>query len=186
LQVRASYLVDHCLEPTLKRFTLAATDSTLADRKWLESLMMILADKPAHTWADDDRAAFELKLSDLAKQFKRLEALQKDMAATQQEGFMAYRLTLTQSDGNELNQMLWIDQDQESQLDELVEGILAQPAVQSALRQNRQLGQGLIAKLAQQFLQSETPDEIGQARRGKSGRGKSGRGKPGKQKQAGE
>lgn len=160
LRVRASYLVDRCLEPMLKRFTLAATDITLADTEWLESLMMILADKPAHAWSDDDRAAFELKLNDVAQQFKRLEALQKDIAATHHEGFEAYRLTLTKADGHELNQVVWIDQTQEDQLNRLVDEILDKPT----LRNDAKLRQALIAKLAREVLQVETSDDLKEAR----------------------
>ncbi|MFM7426319.1 MAG: hypothetical protein ACKO7W_15220 [Elainella sp.] len=151
LRVRASYLVDRCLEPLLKRFTLAATDSSLTDTEWLESLMMILADKPAHTWSDDDRAGFELRLNDVARQFQRLEALQTEMAATHQEGFEAYRLTLTEADGHELNRVVWVDQNQEEFLDRLVDEILNQPS----LRNDPKLRQALLAKLAKEELQTE-------------------------------
>jgi hypothetical protein len=166
LRVRASYLVDRCLEPMLKRFTLAATDNLLADTEWLESLMMILVDKPAHTWSDDDRAAFELKLNDVAQQFKRLEALQKDMAATSQEGFEAYRLTLTEADGHELNRVVWIDQDQEEHLNRLVDEILDKPT----LRNDSKMRQALIARLAKEVLQVEAQDEMKAARKRQSKR----------------
>ncbi|WP_052349722.1 hypothetical protein [Picosynechococcus sp. NKBG042902] len=52
LQVRCRYLVNQCIEPTLKRFMKAVLDSEVSDRQWLESLVMIIADKPAESWTD--------------------------------------------------------------------------------------------------------------------------------------
>lgn len=52
LQVRCRYLVGQCIEPTLKRFMLAVLDAAVGDRQWLESLVMIVADKPAESWTD--------------------------------------------------------------------------------------------------------------------------------------
>ncbi|QCS48139.1 hypothetical protein FEK30_01080 (plasmid) [Picosynechococcus sp. PCC 11901] len=54
LQVRCRYLVNQCIEPTLKRFMKAVLDSEVGDRQWLESLVMIVADKPAESWTDQD------------------------------------------------------------------------------------------------------------------------------------
>lgn len=162
LRVRASYLVERCLESVMKRFTLAATDETLADTAWLESLMMILADKPAHTWSDDDCAAFELKLNDVAQQFKRMEALQKDVAATGKVGFEAYRLVLTEADGHEVNQVLWVDKAEQEALDREVDEILDNPR----LRNNPKLRQALMVGLAKEKLREAKPeDEIKVARR---------------------
>ncbi|MEA5507009.1 hypothetical protein VB735_28725 [Halotia wernerae UHCC 0503] len=52
------------------------------------------ADKSAESWIDDDAIAFEMKLADLVRRFKNLEALQKEVAANG-EGFEARRITLT-------------------------------------------------------------------------------------------
>lgn len=71
-----------CLEPSLRRFTLAATDDTARSREWLEALVMIIADKPAESWTDEDVTGFEIKLSDIVRRFKNLEALQKEVAAS--------------------------------------------------------------------------------------------------------
>ena len=168
LRVRASYLVERCLEPTLRRFTLSATDDLLSDTAWLESLLMILADKPAHSWSDADRSAFELRLNDLARQFKRLEALQKDTAATSKEGFEAYRLTLTEADGHEQNQVLWVDDAQKDEASRLVDKILDEPT----LRNNPTLRQAVLARLAKEVLQVEAVDEIKAVRSKVGKRGK--------------
>jgi len=68
--------VGQCLEPSLRRFTLAATDDTARAREWLEALVMIVADKPAESWTEMLQV-LRLSSSDIARRFKNLEALQK-------------------------------------------------------------------------------------------------------------
>ncbi len=111
LRVRASYLVGQCLEPSLKRFLLAAVDEVATDSDWLAALVMVVADKPAESWTDADAMRFELTLSDLARRFKNLEALQAANAA-QSSGFEAKRITVTRPDGSEVTRMVWIDREQ--------------------------------------------------------------------------
>jgi hypothetical protein len=41
----------------LKRFIRAASDESKSDSQWLETLVMIVADKPAESWTDDDAIA---------------------------------------------------------------------------------------------------------------------------------
>ena len=100
LRVRANYLVDKCIEPTLRRFVCAAIDEKAEDKEWLEALVMIVADKPAESWADKDVTRFEIELADLVRRFQNLEALQKE-ATAKGEGFEARRITVTHSDGQE-------------------------------------------------------------------------------------
>lgn len=100
LRVRASYLVGQCVERTLKSFVLAAMDEKKTDSEWMEALLVIVADKSAESWIDEDFTGFEIKLSDLARRFKNLEALQKEVA-TKGEGFEARKVTVTRPDGQE-------------------------------------------------------------------------------------
>jgi hypothetical protein len=72
LRVRANYLVEKCVEPTLRRFTKAAIDEKAEDKEWLEALVMIVADKPAESWTDRDVTKFEIELADLVRRFQNL------------------------------------------------------------------------------------------------------------------
>ncbi len=146
LQFRAKYLLGNCLEANLNRFVRAAADETVSDRTWLESLLMIVADKPAEAWTDQDVTAFELNLSDLARRFKNLEALQKDVAAQSRGGFEARRLTVTRPDGSEIHRMVWMDQEQQQRLDPLIERVLAECS-------DPQLQQALLTLLSERVLE---------------------------------
>ncbi|MEI6064545.1 MAG: hypothetical protein WCQ26_08130, partial [Pseudanabaena sp. ELA748] len=150
LQVRASYLVESCLERTLRRFVLAAADETADDQRWLESLLMIVVDKPAESWTDADMTSFEPKLSDLARRFINLEALQKGMVASKNQGFDARRITIARPDGQEVHRLVWLDREDSDRLEPLVEKILSE----EGMRGSDRLQQALIAKLAERVLRN--------------------------------
>ena len=152
LRMRASYLTDNCSERLLKRFVLAAADETVDDRQWLESLLMIIADKPAESWTDTDVRSFEPKLTDLARRFMNLESLHKEMATSKSQakgkGFDARRITIARPDGQEVHQLIWLDPKDSDRLEVLVEKILSEESVQGSNR----LKQALIAKLAERVM----------------------------------
>ncbi len=153
LRVRANYLAGKCIESSLKRFIRAASDETTSDSQWLEALVMIVADKPAESWTDDDATAFEMKLADLVRRFKNLEALQKEVAA-KGEGFEARRITMTRPDGQEINRMLWVDHGRESQVEQIVDEFLAK------LPDDQQLRQAILAKLSERILNADLPETV--------------------------
>ncbi|UKO97399.1 hypothetical protein [Nostoc sp. UHCC 0870] len=155
LRVRANYLAGKCIEPLLKRFIRAASDETKSDAQWLEALVMIVADKPAESWTDDDATAFEMKLADLVRRFKNLEALQKEVAA-KGEGFEARRITMTRPDGQEIHQMVWVDHGRESQVEKIVDKILAE------LPDEQQLRQAILARLSERILNADLPETVTQ------------------------
>ena len=147
LQVQAIPMVGRCIEPMLKRFILAAVDETAADQAWLEALVMIVADKPPRSWTDEDVTRFEVNLGDLVRRFRSLEALHKEVEA-RGTGFMAKRLTITEQDGHEVNQVIWIDADKEGLLDQAVDKALALPELQG----DAKLCQAFVAKLSERLF----------------------------------
>ena len=100
LRVRAQYLKDNSIERQMRSFLFAAINDTADERDWLEALLMVVADKPAVSWTDDDVTRFEVRLGDLARRFIHLEAIKKE-AYQQPAGFEARRITVTQPDGYE-------------------------------------------------------------------------------------
>lgn len=157
LRVRANYLVGQCIEPTLRRFTGAATDGTVSDRQWLEALVMVVADKPAQSWTDEDATRFEIQLSDLARRFKNLEALQKEVA-TQSKGFEARRITITCPDGRETHRMVWVEHERTEEVEHCVDQILQNPI----LRDNPRLQHAVAAKLTERVLNSTSEENLAQ------------------------
>lgn len=147
LRVRSSYLIDQCIEPTLKRFLLAAVETHTNDKEWLEALLMVIADKPPESWIDESLIAFEVKLSDVSRRFINLEALRADKTSIS-EGFEARRITVTRSDGTDINQVVWIDNERKTQVENIVENILEK----YGLLKDSKLQLAVIARLAEKIL----------------------------------
>ncbi|MEL7314606.1 MAG: hypothetical protein AAFN08_06605 [Cyanobacteria bacterium J06559_3] len=126
LQFRASRLLGNCVEASLNRFARAAADEGKGDRPWLEAVVMVIADKPAESWMDEDVTRFELNLSDLSRRFKNLEALQASVKATSKGGFEARRVTVTRPDGTEINTMVWADHEHYAKVDPDIDQIFQQ------------------------------------------------------------
>ena len=146
LQLRARKL--ECVEPLLKRFLLAAVEETKSDKEWLEALVMVVADKPPKSWSDEDATGFEVKLSDIARRFENLEALQGEVATSEGVGVAARRITVARPDGRETHRMVWVDAKLEGEVEELVAEILNKPGV----RDNVRLQQALVARLTEEVL----------------------------------
>lgn len=147
LATRARVLIGRCVESSLKRFLLAAVDEQKSDQQWLESVVMIIADKPPRSLTDGDVTQFEMTLSDLVRRFKNLESLQKDVDAQSSE-FTAKRITVTESDGREVHQVVWLDREPNQQLQALVQKTLEL----EELKDNPKLQRAFIAKLSEQVF----------------------------------
>lgn len=118
LRSRASYLQGRSIEPILSRFIFAATDDSSDEQRWLQSMAMVIADKPSESWTDADADAFELKLSDVARRFKHLEAIIRDNAAMWSSRAEARRLSVTRTDGTEFFDVAWIDEHERATLED--------------------------------------------------------------------
>lgn len=146
LRVRGSYLQDKCVERILRRFTQAICDETKTDSQWLEAITMIIADKPVESWTDKDVTGFEIKLAEIARKFANLEAIQQEVKVSDNQGLSARRITVTRADGEESNRMIWIDNQRESEAEQIVNDFLAK------LPDDKQLRETILAKLTERIL----------------------------------
>ena len=110
---------------------------------------MIVADKPAESWIDQDVTRFEIELADLVRKFQNLEALQKETTA-KGEGFEARRITVTHADGQETHRVVWVDNEQEKQVEQLVEEVM------NVLPTDPQLQQAVLTKLTERILNADS------------------------------
>ena len=75
LAERAETIGDWVADPALKSFVGRVADQNLDDLLWLESIVALLTNKPPSGWRDDDRAKFELALTNMARLFGHIERL---------------------------------------------------------------------------------------------------------------
>jgi hypothetical protein len=124
LRIRAQYLVGNVIDPASQSIVVAAINDTASDRDWLEALIMVIADRPADTWTDDDALAFEIRVADVARRFGNLWALVQEAAAVGRDGFDARRVTITRGDGREEHRLVWIEHHSRETIDRIVQEVL--------------------------------------------------------------
>ncbi|HMX25070.1 MAG TPA: hypothetical protein PLD20_18230 [Blastocatellia bacterium] len=119
LASRADELAGGVSEPSLKSFCLRLRDAELPVTEWLESVGSLLSGNPPSKWTDADEGRFNLELSALASRFKRVESLNFDASSKRKGVQAAVRVAITKPDGVELNQVVYLNQNEEMVVAEL-------------------------------------------------------------------
>ena len=109
LHGQAVNLMDSILQPKLKTFSYALSRETLDDRAWLENVAMVVCDGvPPRMWTDEHEAKFQLQVTELGANFRRLQALLYDRLATSKNGYESRRITVTWPNGKEISESVAI------------------------------------------------------------------------------
>jgi hypothetical protein len=125
LRERASGLADTLLEPRLRSFVLLACNDDLDNDAWLEAVVNNIAGRPAAGWRDQDTERFEAELHGIGGAFRRYQTLHYEaLARNNQAGFDAHRVTITAPDGTEYSDVVWVDDEARTQLQDTVERAL--------------------------------------------------------------
>jgi hypothetical protein len=141
------------IELNLKRFIQALMNRDLEDRAWLEAVSMVIADKPVESWSDRDSLAFEIKLGEIAKRFKNVEAL-IELTPDVNKGFEARKVTITHQDGREFSEVLWIDKDEKNKIHAETREIK-----DKHFTDNDKMNKALLAALIETVLSSAEEEE---------------------------
>jgi hypothetical protein len=75
LIARAELLRGVASDPTLRAFIARATEKSLKDMEWVESIASLLGERPPSTWKDQDRGTFEVAIAKVSRLFTHLELL---------------------------------------------------------------------------------------------------------------
>lgn len=106
---RASQLSLAVTEPALRAFAVRLADKQLNDTQWVESVANLLSKKSPERWSDADEAEFHHQLELSAGRFRRVEAA-LFRGATHKLNGHACQISLTKTDGTEVNDMIrWDD-----------------------------------------------------------------------------
>lgn len=136
------------LDRRLNAFVVAIRDGHADDLAWLEAVLSLVAAVPAARWKPDDAARYLAALPGLGDQLRRLLALHADAAAAGMNGFDAHRVTLTRPDGQEHNQVVWVDHSNRPHLEQILDVALGD--ARSLLAERGE--QALLALLAGRVL----------------------------------
>lgn len=124
LYLRARHLAGRVIDPRMNALVTAMLNESASDREWLEAITMIIADKPAMAWTDDDELAFELRLSDAARRFGHLWSLAYESQANGHDSIEARRLSITFGDGREEHCVVWIEPTARDTIRHIVEDVV--------------------------------------------------------------
>lgn len=101
-----------------KAFCLRLADEYLSEEDWLESIGSLVVEKPPSKWEDDDEEAFRENLEQYVQKFLRIEST---VFATKEHptAGQAIRIGLTRSDGSEVQQVLYVSDEEKEELERL-------------------------------------------------------------------
>lgn len=158
LTERARLLDGHILDPGVRAFASAVSSALDDDDAWTEYVAMTVSGVPPRAWNDDDRARFFATVRDVGGTFRRLEALNHEKLAIDDEdsaGFDAVRITLTRPGGRESARVVWVDDTRRAALSPVLERALASASeVTGAPVSAREL---LLALLAEEVDREVVP-----------------------------
>lgn len=137
------------IELNLKRFIQAAINADLDDKAWLESLLMVISDKPVASWDDKDVTAFEIRLGEIIRRFKNIEAI-IDLGVEAGKGFEAKKVTITHHDGKEFNEVLWIEPSEKEKIATIAKDIKAKH-----FHENDRINKALLTAIIEEVLDSK-------------------------------
>jgi len=149
LAKRAEAIAIKISEPRLKAFCLRLMDAALPQNEWLEALGSFVCSKIPASWIDIDEHRFEMEMNQLCTWFRRIEAtLFKENG--HDNGDSAIRIAVTQSNGKEVNRVLYVTPEEEEEI------MRIQAEIMKFLMYNRRAG--LIAT-SRAFLQMLSQEE---------------------------
>ncbi|MGW9263163.1 hypothetical protein [Gordonia terrae] len=163
---RATELHGRVLEQRLKGFV-GALSRDLAPKAWLENVAMVVAEGHApRTWTDDIAARFPLSVAELGGAMRRTEALLYDSRARANDttGFQAARVTLTQADGKEWNELLAISDEDRALIEGDFEATITR--LTSKFGSRAAACRMLMARLAIDELASTPSDQVTELSKG--------------------
>lgn len=135
-------------EPSLKAFCFRLADTSLSESAWVESLGSLLRGKPPSKWNDADLESFKEEIKRFARQFQRVEAMAFDVI--KDKGCSAIRIAVTQPDGVEVDQVLHVGIEEETQVAEievLIDDILQRTSRVGLVATTRALSKALSAAM---------------------------------------
>jgi hypothetical protein len=84
LRLQAEDVFTHSVEPRLRGFSHNLADDMLEDSSWAESVSTMIIGKVPKAWTDNDRARFDVSLSELARSFRQTLVLVRERQVQRQ------------------------------------------------------------------------------------------------------
>jgi hypothetical protein len=140
-------------------------DIQLEHRAWLEALLMVITDKPVSSWNDNDVLIFEIKLSEIARRFKNIEAI-IELKSEENEGFEARKITVTYPTGKEINEVVWLDCQDQEEVKHIANKIFDGEMINNSDKINKAILAAIIERVFGKEVQIDTKDQMEKQKHG--------------------
>jgi hypothetical protein len=111
---RSERLLVNVTDIELKAFCLRLFDNHMPEADWIESIGSLIGTTPPSRWKDQDEDVFREKLGAMVQRFLRVESANFGSAASGRVSGPAMRIAVTQQDGAERNEVIYLSaRDQE-------------------------------------------------------------------------
>ena len=148
---RANKLLVEIADLDLKAFCLRIFDAHLAETEWIESVGSFIITRPPSVWKDEDESIFSEKLRGYIEKFMRVETLSFTGAGGTQYA-SAMRVGLTQVDGKERNEVIYLDATEAAQLPKL------KSKIKKLLPNDRKLSSAALSELMWGLMEEDNPE----------------------------
>ncbi len=157
IKSRVKLVSEYAVSPRLKAFILRSDDKKVDLDVWLESLGALLASKPVPVWRDEDMAQFEINLAETARSFSNIEKLalfelNYRNEANLDEDTRFIRLSLTQKNEPEAEQVLIVNAEENQKVEQL-EDAIEEMFSKAGLNGNTKLRLTVLANLSHKLME---------------------------------
>ncbi len=159
LKPRAAALVDQCTDRELQKLLIALANDVADENEWLDAVLMIIGDKPAPAWTDDDRKTFEQRARKLARQFIGLESLASQATLPVTSKSTPRHLTLLQPGGQELSNVIWLNQEDSDDVKSVAESLLKDIQKRTKGRDSMEFQKAVVVALIERIFASFMVDD---------------------------
>jgi hypothetical protein len=161
VQRRAAAVVENCVEPRLRAFAHHLSEAETPDTQWAEAIGTMLVGKVPKNWIDSDRARFEISLSEMARNFRHIEAIvfeKSKRADTGDEPAKLLRVSVTDEFSAEREAVVTVEK---RDRDMLASGILQvrQALSDLGVEENRDLVLAILGTVAQDYIPDDKKDK---------------------------
>ena len=112
---------------------------------------MAIIDQPVRSWTDNNVINLESKMSDIARRFRNLEAIQDKLAEKPNGGIKTRKVTVMLPDGNNVvDDVVWIEESKQNSINEITSNI-----IKDSLDYDDTLQKAIIAELIEKIFHKQ-------------------------------
>jgi hypothetical protein len=151
LAKRGALIKDITVDTKLKALILRIEDEEVPTEHWLESMGILLTNKPIRSWNDQDYEKFKVELSQISKTFERFESLALSMGLSNTEQEQIFRIGITTPRRPESEYIVRLDESSRAEVNKL-EQLLEEALLNQLNSGNEDTALAALSQLAKNLI----------------------------------